>query len=90
LSFTPKELRVALGDRIYKNLLVSKHLAAVVAANPITEEDHWDLNPHLNIMYLTNKVIAACKEECEDLVPSEHDVTLMWLTMLVYHGKVTP
>ena len=89
MSFLPKELRAALGDRIYKNMLVSKHLVDVVTTNPLKEEDHWDLNPHLNILYLTNKVIEACKQECEELTPSEHDVMLVWLTLMVYHGKVT-
>ncbi len=88
MSFLPKELRVALGDRIYKSLLIGEHLSDVVAANPLSEEDHWDLNPHLNILHLTDKVIAACKEECEELAPSQQDVLLMWLTMMVYHGKV--
>ncbi len=89
MSFSPKELRAALGDRVYKSMLVSKHLAEVVAANPIVAEDHWDLNPHLNILHLIDKVVVACKEECEDLVPTERDVMLTWLTSVVYHGKAS-
>ena len=89
MGLPAKELRAALGDRIFKNILVTKHLSDVITANPLVESDHWDLNPHLNILHLINKVIAACNEECEDLTPTEQDVMLVWLTLMVYHGKVT-
>lgn len=87
MPVVPAEFRLALGERVYRTLIVGKHLRDIVEANPITKDDQMDLNPHLNIKHLINKVIDICKNQ-DDLEVDESYVMLYWLTLVVYHGKV--
>ena len=65
-------------------MLLQEQLLDYLEANPLNPEDDFDLNPHLHIDYICDRIVERMSN-VEHLTVSKEQVLLFWLTNQIYN-----
>lgn len=75
-------IRNGKGDLV-KSMLAQKHLTDYLLANPLDPDEDMDLNPHLHVDYICDRICERMSNE-ENISVTKQEVMLLWLTLNIY------
>jgi len=82
-EFRSLMIRFGKGE-LLKSMLLQEQLLDYLEANPLNVEDETDLNPHLHLDYICDRIVERMSN-VEHLSVSKEQVLLFWLTNQIYN-----